>query len=200
VDEGLSRRKATESSSELAAARTRTRLTRKAADLARGSGMLLPDLSLAVSLDLDNGQKIPASGAPNWMNAWEWDLAVSLGVRMSVFDGMESAHKTAQAQKDVDSAEEALVQQEKLLRVSVRKAVQAVVEAEADLAEKEARAAFAEEKSRNARVSVEAGLASRDDERGAAIQAGTAALDLLMARFTREEAAADLGRLTGEKL
>ncbi len=169
-------------------------------EITRGGAVLLPDLSLAVSLDMDNGQKIPASGPPNWTNAWEWNLAVSLGVRVNVFDGMEAAHKAARAENDLAMAAEALTQQEKLLRVSLRKAVQAVASAAADVRGKKARAEYLEERSRNAQVSAEAGLASRDDERGAAIQAGTARLDLLMARFTLEEAVADLGRLTGERL
>jgi outer membrane protein TolC len=200
VDEEASQRKALESSSDLAAGRSRIGQAQKALEIARGSGMLLPDLSLAVSLDMDNGQKIPPSGAPNWMSDWEWNLAVSLGVRLNVFDGMEAAQKTARAENDLAMAGEAQAQQQKLLRVSVRRAVQAVSAAEADLRAKRARADYVEERSRNAQASAEAGLASRDDERGAAIQAGTARLDLLMARFTLAEALADLGRLTGERL
>jgi outer membrane protein len=200
IDEEQARRSAVETSADLAAARARLRLAGKALEIARGGSMLLPDLSLAMSLDADNGQRSPASGAPNWTSAWEWDLAVSLGVRLNVFDGMESFHKTAQAEKDAAMAGDALAQQEKLLRVAVRKAAAAVLEASADLRQKHARARYLQERARNAGASAEAGLASREDQRGGAVQAGTAELDLLMARFTLEQALADLGQLTGERL
>jgi outer membrane protein TolC len=124
---------------------------------------------------------------------------VSLGVKMSAFDGLEGLNRTAQAERDAAMAAEALGQQEKLLRISVRRAVEAVTKADAQVRAKQSAAAYAVERSRIARVSAESGLASRQDMRGAEVFAGTAALDLLLARYTLEEALADLARLSGER-
>ena len=42
-------------------------------------------------------------------------------------------------------------------------------------------------------------MASREEEHGADILAGSAELDLLFARYTREETLADISYLTGER-
>jgi len=117
---------------------------------------------------------------------------------MSVFDGMESAARIGQAEKDVEAAGLAVQQSEKLTRLAVRSAVDAAVKADADLAEKQAQEEYAAERFSNAQVSVDNGLASREDLYGAQIMLGTAQLDLLLAQFTREEAQADVARLAGE--
>jgi outer membrane protein TolC len=72
------------------------------------------------------------------------------------------------------------------------------VKAEADLAEKQAKEEYAAERLRNAQVSVDNGMASREDLHGVQILLGTAQLDRLLAQFTREESLADIARLTGE--
>jgi len=78
--------------------------------------------------------------------------------------------------------------------------VDAAVKADSDVKEKQARADYAEERLRNARSSLESGMASRDEEHAADIQAGSAELDLLFARFSREEALADIAHLIGERI
>ena len=52
---------------------------------------------------------------------------------------------------------------EKRVGLDVRRAVDAAVKADGDVKEKQARADYAEERLRNARASLENGMASRDD-------------------------------------
>jgi outer membrane protein TolC len=89
-------------------------------------------------------------------------------------------------------------QAEKLARLAVRRAVDAAARAEADLAERTAQEHYAAERLNNARVSVENGMASREDLHGAEILLGSAQLDRLLAQFAREEALSDIARLTGD--
>jgi outer membrane protein TolC len=92
-----------------------------------------------------------------------------------------------------------LSQQEKLVRLEARRAIEAMVKADAEVTEKEAGAAYAEERLRNAKASLESGAASREDLHGAELLAGSARLELLLARYTREEALADIERMTGSR-
>ena len=124
---------------------------------------------------------------------------ISVGMKMSIFDGLSSANRIGQAEKAVEMAGTGLSQQEKLLRLSVRKAVDAAVKADADVKEKQAQADYAEERLRNARTGFDSGAVSREDLLNADIFAGSAALDLLLARYTAEEARADIAHLTGER-
>ncbi len=117
------------------------------------------------------------------------DVIVSLNVKMSVFDGMESAARIGQAEKDAESAGLGVRQAEKIARLAVRRAVDAAVKAEADLSERQAQEEYAAERLKNAQVSVQNGMSSREDLHGAEILFGSAQLDRLLAQFTREEVA-----------
>jgi outer membrane protein TolC len=173
---------------------------RKKLEVEQGGSLLHPDISLDVRLDVAGQEDLPFA-AWNWNNTtWTWDLVVSLGMKMSVFDGSASGRRVQQAEKDLEMAGTGLSLDEKLVRLDVRKAIDAAVKADGDVKEKQAKADYAEERLRNARVSLENGMASRDEMHGADILAGSAALDLLFARFTREEALADVARITGERI
>jgi outer membrane protein len=198
-DEDALREKARAASVTLASARTRAEQARKKLAIERGGSILLPDVSLNLSLGATGQEDIPYSPW-NWNNTtWNWDLMISLGLKMSVFDGFSSANRIGQAEKDAEMAGMGLSQEEKLLRLSVRKAVDALLKADADVQEKQARSDYAEEKLKNARSGFDNGSASREELRGADILDGSASLDLLLARYTREEASADIAQLTGER-
>ena len=199
LDEEKLRARALDASTDLAATRTAAGLAEKKLAIERGGSILLPDVSLGVRVDVSGQEDIPFADW-SWDNAtWNWDVAVSLGVKMSVFDGLASANRIGQAEKDVAMAGTGLSQQMKLVRLDVRKAVDAAEKADAAVSEKQAAAAYAEERLRGARVSLDNGVASRDDVHGADILAGSAELDLLLARYTRDEALADIERLTGDR-
>jgi len=197
LDEASLRDTAVKVSTDLAAARNRVEQARKKLAVEKGGFMLLPDVSLGVTVDVTGQENLPTS-AWNWDPAnWNWDVVLSLGVKTSVFDGLASVSRIAQAQKDLDMAGTAATQAEKLVRLSVRQAVDAVLRAQAEVTEKQAAWDDAAEKLRSAQSSFDNGLVSRADLQGAQILEGTAALDLLSARYTREEAMADIARLTG---
>jgi outer membrane protein TolC len=121
-------------------------------------------------------------------------------MKMSVFDGMESAARVGQAKQDLEAAGQALVLAQKLARLAVRQDVEAALKADAGLSETLAAEGYAAERLANAQSSFDGGMASRADLRGAQILMGSARLDRLLAQFNREEALADLSRLTGDRL
>ena len=177
---------------------TRQSQAQKKLAIERGGSLLRPDVSLGMSFSVTGQEDLPYSGW-QWNNSmWNWDLVISLGVKMSVFDGMESAARVGQAEKDAEAAGLAVQQAEKLTRLAVRSAVDAAAKAESDLAEKQAQEEYAAERQKNAQVSVDNGMASREDLHGAQILLGTAQLDRLLAQFTLEETRADIAHLTGE--
>jgi outer membrane protein TolC len=200
LDEQAVRSRAEASAIEMAAARTRVSQARKKLAIEKGGSMLLPDVSLGVSLGVTDQQDFPYA-AWNWNNSTlDWGLVISIGVKMSMFDGLAALKRIGQAEKDVEMAATGLSQQGKLLRLDVRKAIDAAVKADADVMEKQAAADYAGERLRNATVSFDNGLASREEMHGADILAGSAELDLLLSLYTREEALADIARITGERI
>ncbi len=206
LDEPALRAKALAASTDMAAGRTRAGLAAKKLSIAKGSAMLLPDVSLGVTLDVtaQEGSWDVTKWAWAWDSAtgtgWNYDVIISLGLKMSVFDGLASYARIGEAQKDAEMATTGLGETEKLVRVGMRSGIEAAVKADAVVKEKQAAADYAAERLKNARVSFQNGVASQDDERGADIMDGTAQLDLLFALYTREEAMADIEQMTGERL
>ena len=198
LDEQAIREKALQASTDTAAARTRLQQARRKLDVEKGGSLLLPDVSLGLSFDLTGQEDWPWAALGAAGDSWNWDVVISLGMRMSVFDGFSSRSRIAQSEKDVDAAGTAAVQEEKLVRLAVRKALDSALRADADVHEKQAQVDFAQERLKNARASFEAGLASRADMQGAEILEGTSALGLLLSRYTREQALADIAQLTGD--
>ena len=200
LDEKSLREKARASSTALAASRTRISQAQKKLAVEKGGLLFRPDISLGLTLDVLGQEDLPYS-AWKWNNStWDWDLVVSIGMKMSVFDGQTSLNRVRQAETDVEMAGMGLSLDERKVGLDVRKAVEAAVKAEGEAREKQARADYAEERLRNARASLENGMASRDEEHGADILAGSAELDLLFTRYAREEALADIAHLTGDRI
>jgi outer membrane protein TolC len=198
LDETAIRAAVLKSSTDLAASRTRVQQAGKKLVVEKGGALLLPDVSLGVTLDVTGQEDVPYKDWSWDASMWNWDLVISLGVKTTVFDGLAARSRIAQAQKDADMAGTARAQQEKLVGLSVRQDMDAALRADAAVQEKQAAWDDAQERLRNAQSSFDSGLVSRADLRGAQILEGTAALDLLAARYTREEALADITRLTGE--
>jgi outer membrane protein len=198
VDEEGLRTRALDASTDLAASRTRQRLAQKKLAIERGASILRPDVSLGVSLSVTGQEDLPYSEWQFNNTTWTWDLIVSLAVKMNVFDGMESAARIGQAEKDAEAAGMAVEQSRKLARLAVRRAVEAASKAGADLAEKQAQEEYAAERLKNAQVSLQNGMSSREDLHGAEILLGSAQLDRLLAQYACGEAAADISHLAGD--
>jgi outer membrane protein TolC len=187
-------------STDLAATRNKLTMARRNLDIQKGGMMLLPDVMLGVSLNVAGQEDLGYSSTSfSSANTWDWNLAISLGVKMSAFDGLASYARIGQADMELSMAGTGVTLTEKRVRLAVRRAVDAATRADAGVKEKQAAADLAEERLKNARLSFDNGAASREDLRGADIMAGTAELDLQLALFTREEARADLARLTAAR-
>lgn len=198
LDEQALLETALKESTDMAAGRTRVSLSQKKLAIEKGGSMLLPDASLGVSLNVTGQEDIPYADWSWNNNTWTWDLVISLGVKMSAFDGLSSHAAIGQAEKDAEMAATGLSQTEKLVRLNVRKAIDAAIKADADIKENQAKADYAEERLKNARVSFDNGIVSHADLYGADIMEGSAQLDLLLTLYTRDEALADIAQITGE--
>jgi len=189
-----------EASTDLAAARSVINLAQKKLAIEKGGMMLLPDVILGASFSVTGQEDVPYADW-NWNNStWDWDLIVSLGVKTSIFDGLSSFSRIAQAQKDVDAAGIGLTARQKQVRLDVRTDIEAALKADADVKDKQAQADFAAEHLKNAQASYDNGAGSLSDLHAAQISAGSATLDLVLARFNREQAMADITHLTGTHL
>ncbi len=187
-------------SPDMSEARSRVEQARRKLSIEQGGAILRPDVNFGVSLDISGQEDFPYSGAWTFSNnTWNVDVLLTLGVKMSAFDGLESLNRIRQAEKDVDMAGVALSQQAKSVRVQLRQAVEAAVRADSDVQAAQARLDYLQEKLRNAGVALANGQASREDQQNAAIQADSAELDLLFARYSREEGLADVEKITGER-
>ena len=189
-------------STDVAASRSRQAQALKKLAIEKGGSLLHPDLSLGVSLGATGQENYLVIGGATSNSAastlWDWDLVISLDVRMSLFDGMESAARIGQAEKDAEAAGLAVQQARKLTVLAVRNAIDAAVKAQADLSGKQAQEEYRAERLKNAQLSVQNGMSSREDLHGVEILLGSAQLDRLLAQFTCEEAAADIAYLTGD--
>jgi outer membrane protein TolC len=200
LDEQALLARALQGSTDMITARARIDQARRKLSIEQGGAILHPDVNLGISLDVSGQEDFPYSGAWTFSNnTWNVDVLVTLGVKMSAFDGMESRNRILQAEKDVDMAGVALRQQAKTVRTQLRQAVEAAVKADADAQAQQARLDYLTEKLRNADVALANGQVSREDQENVSILADSAELDLLLARYTREEALADIQRITGER-
>jgi outer membrane protein TolC len=187
-------------STDMISARARIEQARRKLSIEQGGAILHPDVNLGISLGISGQEDLPYSGAWTFNNnTWNVDVLLTLGVKMSAFDGLESLNRIRQAEKDVDMAGTALSQQAKAVRLQLRQAVGAAVKADADAQAGQARLEYLDEKLRNAGVALANGQVSREDRYNASIQADSAQLDLLLALYTREAALADIEKLSGER-
>jgi outer membrane protein TolC len=164
--------------------------------LAKDSTILKPDLSFFASLDTA-GTSIPYA-----MDSWtdDWSLSLSLGLDMKVdfFDGGASAAGVEEAKAGVNAARAALLAAGKAARLEARRAVDAGRRAQAALEAAQARLDYASEALRAAESSAAEQVASRSELLGAKMRDASAALELLDAHYTLEEAIADLDRISGK--
>jgi outer membrane protein len=198
LDEQALKAAAAGSTPELLALRERAGVAREKLALEKGGAVLLPDFSLAVALGV-TGQKVPWAST-DWSDSWNWDLRISLGTRANLFDAGSSRAKGREAGRDVEAAGLAIAQVEKLTAVKVRTGVQEARKKAALLAEARAKASAAGEQARNARVSFENELATREEMNSAAIALLSTRLAALGAAWELEDALAEIEYLSGQDL
>jgi outer membrane protein len=195
LDEERLTAQALDGSPDLASARTRLEQAGVKRDLERAGAELHPDLALSVAGSV-SGQRTPFVGS-DWTDSWDWSVVVSVGAKATAFDSGASRARISAASADREAAAAALSQAEKLLRLSVRKAVEAARNAAAALGERRAKLALAVETAKNARVSFENDVATRGEARLAEIARLAAVLDLESAGAALEDANGEIEYCTG---
>lgn len=153
-----------------------------------------PDLGLSVALEL-TGQRFP--GIPNWYNTWDVNLTVSVGTSIRMLDGGAQAAKVKQAGLQRDQAAAALSQLNQSLELQVMTALEALIRSREQYTLSSAQLEFALEQEKNARVSFENQLITREQYQGAQIQVINRRLEQLGHSFSIQNALADLEFLLG---
>jgi outer membrane protein TolC len=195
IDEDGLRTVAAAGAPDVASARTRFEQAGVKRGLERAGAAFRPDLALSVVGSV-SGQRTPFVGS-DWTDSWDWSMVVSVGAKAMAFDAGASRALISAASSDIEAAAAALSQAEKLVRLSVRKAVEAARKAGAGLVERRAKLALAEETAKNARVSFENDVATRGEARLAEVGRLAAALDLESAGAALEDAIGEIEYLTG---
>jgi outer membrane protein TolC/preprotein translocase subunit SecF len=155
-----------------------------------GGHLLKPDFSLDISFDL-SGQHIPFS-EDGWTDTWNANLIISLGTKVTLFDGLSSVWKIEQAQETLETAGLGLSKLTRGVKLQIRKGIEEIRKADARIAAAEAGLKLSEERYRNARVSYENELITRLEERGAKLAEIQSRLELLMARYEYRTAVSEL--------
>ena len=193
LDEELLAARADSGSRELEIADLRRGQALERLRLEKGGAALRPDLSLALTLEV-SGQEVPGSSA-GWTDTWDWDLMLSLGTRVRLYDGGEAESRLGQARAEAEAAGAARQQAGKFLRLRLRQAVQEARLAALEVQERKARLAAAEERWRNAQSAYENQLLTRCELAAAQAARGAATLEQLSAGYRLELALAALERL-----
>jgi outer membrane protein TolC len=163
------------------------------ADVLKASGPFRPDIQLQAMVDV-TGQQIPLLSS-NWTDTWDWNLVLTLGGQMSLYDSGEAKAKLDQALSQAESARRGLAELKRSMPLSVRRAVESARAARAIAAEKADALALAAEQEKNARVSRENDLLTRKDELGATVARLAAETELDLASFDLGNALIELERL-----
>ena len=167
-------------------------------EIERAGGPLRPDVSLVISMDV-TGQRIPILGA-NWTDSWDTNFIFTLGTRVTLWDSLQSRHKTEQARDTAAIATTGLEQLQRSMGLSARSALEDARTAHARMAEVQARLDYVEEQTRNAAVSYENELITRGELRGAQVLLHATQIEELTAQFAFEKALIELEYLTESDL
>ncbi|RKX78047.1 MAG: hypothetical protein DRP87_07420 [Spirochaetes bacterium] len=165
-------------------------------ELKKGSSPFHPELFLDLTLDITGG-RVPIVGS-NWLDTWDANLILSIGTRLKVFDSGESKAKLASADESIRIAQEGIKNLIEGLELKVSSAVESVRTGYYRMKEKEAHKELAEERYRNALLSFQNELITREEERWAKVAEITATIDLLLVQYQYEKALTELYYLTGE--
>ncbi|MBN1409719.1 MAG: TolC family protein [Spirochaetales bacterium] len=160
-----------------------------------GGDIFKPDVSLIASFEV-NGQRVPLVQS-NWTDTWDHNFILTLGAQMKLYDGGKAGNSTEKAKKMLEMAQTGVSRAEKGLALQVRRTVQDVMTGYYDMLEKKASLGESEEKYRNAKVSYENDVLTREEERGARVLLYSVRIESVLSQFTYNNALADLEYLTG---
>ncbi len=196
LDEDTLRTVGLQLSSDLNIARSRLQQARAFLRIQRGALPLLPDVSLVVKIDV-TGQRVPVLGA-NWTESWDTNVIVTLGTQTKLFDGLQSYRKVGQAQEQLEMAAIGLSELEKASALQIRRAIEAVRIAHATLEKQEAKLDEVREQYKNAQVSYQNDLITRQEERSSRLLMHATELERIVGLYSLERALTELEFLVGD--
>jgi outer membrane protein len=167
------------------------------AQIQESSEIFRPDLALFVGLEA-SGQRMPLSA--NWRESWDLGLTVTLVADAVAWDWGKRDAATREASL---SAQIATIGRDELLasiEVQVTRLIETAVGVAAGLEEKRASVTLAIEREKNARVSFENELITREQHLGARVLRLIAELEAAVAGYAVESALLDLEHLSGGSL
>lgn len=171
--------------------------SRQAAEYASiqdASRLFRPNLAVSLSVEI-SGQPIPFS--PNWREDWDTGFTLSLAADMAAWDWGKRDAAAREAEVAAQTAAVGVRELESSLRSSVQGALEQAIAAASTVEQKQASLDLAEERAKNARVSYENDLITREQALGAEVLALTAQLEVLSAGYAVESALLDLEFLVG---
>jgi outer membrane protein len=163
--------------------------------LQRGGGLLRPDFSLLVQMDVEGGH-IPFS-EQDWDRSWKGNLRVTLGAKLPIFDSLESHWRIEAASEEIEAALIGLRQFDKALDLEAARAHQELLESYYLLLEKRASLELAAEAYKNALVSYENEIITRREEREARLLLAASRLEMLTASHRYSLATVQVDYLRG---
>jgi outer membrane protein len=150
---------------------------------------LLPDLGLTVELSM-RGTEFP--GVSDWRDSWSTNLSVTLGTQITLFDGGRQLAKIREQALQAQRVGQGINDRALTLSLEIIRAYEAKVRAERRMLNTQAKLEFITEQERNARVSFENDLITREQVLGARVMLLTTQLELAAAEFEYQSALADL--------
>ena len=189
---------AIESSTDRKILYLRLKQTEALKSLERGGGMFRPNLSLNVKLDI-TGQKIPFFSA-SWQDSWDINLIISIGTSVNLFDAGIARARINKAEQDRLSAEEGLQGLDENISFAVRQGLERIRVAWYETRRTDALRALAFEQKRNAEISFENEIITREETLNARIAALISEIEHQIALYTYELSLLELEYLTGETI
>lgn len=150
---------------------------------------LLPDLGLTVELTM-RGTEFP--GVTDWQDSWNTNLSVTLGTQITLFDGGRQLARIREQALQAERVGQGINDRALTLSLEIIRAYEAKVRAERRIINTQAQLDFVTEQERNARVSFENDLITREQVLGARVMLLTTQLELAAAEFEHQSALADL--------
>ena len=189
---------ALEFSPDLDALRNRSRAAESALFIEERSNRLrYPDIALLFDVEW-SGQGSPFRD--NWADRWDTDITLTIASQFSIFDGGAQAARIRQAEGDLGRARLGLDDARDGIEVAVRRGYESARSAEAEYEQARAEYEYVAEQRRNAEVSFENDLITREEMLMARLQETFSGIERDAAAFNLERAISELEALTGDIL
>ncbi len=156
-----------------------------------------PDIALSVEMDV-SGQRFP--GIPNWIDYWDWGFNITLGTRFSLYDGGAQSGKIQESALQVQQVLQGYEAYRSSLGLQIAQLHERQFRSYRRYLNGQASRDLILEQEKNARVSFENDLITREQLLGAQLLVITNQLELLSAAFEAENAWSELTYLLSKDL